>query len=1354
MRFFSLPWLGMLMGFLVTLTEGATSPQASLFWNRCPRACDKDGPDQWPLYHSIDHLTACNQAMLLHFAVYNPLEDPRSQTSIRACTASNETSPITSSSERTSSVAFDQSSVNIQLGWWGKPDASYNSSDAQDVVSKIQAQLHQSAASPSILFGYSNKALVGVHIGQNLQPAAVASGAVQQLLNHLQNEPIAPRTVLQYCGQNANKGLGVVVDTTGNLAAVQQIVRDWLDAKCQTDFDGTTALPDSMLRIASTRALALAMAKPSNNRRSYDHRFHHSGSSVHRHHRYGRSSVHRRATCETIQVASGDSCGSLAENCGISAADFTKYNPSETLCSELQVGQYVCCTTGSLPDLSPKPNEDGACATHLVEANDYCSKIAAENSISVDDIESFNENTWGWMGCDNLQAEQKICLSEGDTPMPAVLDNAVCGPQMSGTEKPTDGTSLADLNPCPLNACCDVWGQCGITPEFCTDTESPTGAPGTAEAGTNGCISNCGTEIMNSDEPPEEFMQVGYFEAWNLDRSCLVMDISNFDTETYTHVHFAFGSITNDYQVSVADVQDQFDKFTKLQSVKRILSFGGWSFSTSQDSYPIFRESVTEANRKSFAQNVVAFLEEHDLDGLDFDWEYPGAPDIPGIPPGSDSDGPNYLSFLKEVRALLPEGKSLSIAAPASFWYLRGFPIADMAPVLDYIIYMTYDLHGQWDYGNEYAVPDCPSAACLRSHVNLTDTSLALSMITKAGVPTNKLIMGISSYGRSFEMTTAGCTGPLCTYVGPESGATPGKCTITAGYIANAEINSILENNDSAEEWWDADSDSNIMVYDTTQWVGYMNDTTKWRRTDLYRTFNMGGISDWAVDLNEFMYGEDSETLDDLVYISPVLWDNPSPQVTCQPPCTLVLPPFPLGSTTTIPWPEYTTTFVSSNTDDGRLYTKTSTHEVDPIVTDHIDLWPVTIDTDSPSQAPFTVIQSIKPPPFIITLPPYEANIPPTRIPTVDYDNNQDNPADPGSTPSPTITSGETVSSTSSSSSSDIVPVFITTSHPVTVQPQPTISITTPLITILSVTFHSGSIPAPTATSDCDGCGKYDCRLFGCGGGCGLFGCNGGCGIFGCGGAGCGLSVCSSNCPLFECGGPGCATGSCGETGCPNGDCSISSCEPTTATNCVEYCTVTTNAPALTTTSCTSTTCLPTVGCEAHGTTETVTSTSDAACPVFTDIPSPTVSQDRYEGCNPCAWAAIPLTANSGEGLLERRMPEPVYHAMEKRAREHNTITSSKIGGCDLPTPLTLAWQGGGRFLNDAVNGKLKDNQKDMPRWYSKTVEDCVPKVTQIGDQAMKDRTKIDSSQSQGATNDHVCKCFWVRVMMIEANVD
>jgi chitinase len=83
----------------------------------------------------------------------------------------------------------------------------------------------------------------------------------------------------------------------------------------------------------------------------------------------------------------------------------------------------------------------------------------------------------------------------------------------------------------------------------------------------------------------------------------------------------------------------------------------------------------------------------------------------------------------------MPTGKSLSSAAPASYWNLKQFPVKDMAKYVDYIVHMTYVLHGQWDYHNEWAQDGCESGACLRSHVNLTETMLTLAMITEAGVP-------------------------------------------------------------------------------------------------------------------------------------------------------------------------------------------------------------------------------------------------------------------------------------------------------------------------------------------------------------------------------------------------------------------------------------------------------------------------------------------------------------------------------------------------------------------------------------------------------------------------------------------
>lgn len=105
------------------------------------------------------------------------------------------------------------------------------------------------------------------------------------------------------------------------------------------------------------------------------------------------------------------------------------------------------------------------------------------------------------------------------------------------------------------------------------------------------------------------------------------MWVDQIDTSQYTHVHFAFANITRgDYKPEITEpwALRQFQYFKQMTGVKKIISFGGWDFSTAPGSYSILREAVLPANREKFKNNLIAFMNEHNLDGIDLDWEYPG----------------------------------------------------------------------------------------------------------------------------------------------------------------------------------------------------------------------------------------------------------------------------------------------------------------------------------------------------------------------------------------------------------------------------------------------------------------------------------------------------------------------------------------------------------------------------------------------------------------------------------------------------------------------------------------------------------------------------------------------------------
>jgi GH18 family chitinase len=543
----------------------------------------------------------------------------------------------------------------------------------------------------------------------------------------------------------------------------------------------------------------------------------------------------------------GNTCQELAAAMSITVDQLLMYN-ADLDCSRPRPGERVCGNYGYKPSPLPKPRplSDGTCShIYATPRLGTCTGFGTPYALTLAEIESFNQNTWQWGGCNSMIFEQQIvCLSPGRPPRPPINPIAECG------------LTSFDNRECPLRACCSKWGFCGSSADFCRAVPGPPGL---------GCQSNCGgapAPVCNN----VMVRKVGYYTTWSMNRpeGCPNGGPASYANAPFTHLHFSFAIIDPSGRLAIdPSVVQQMREFASIRqinpSMKLIVAVGGWAFNdrpitnTEPDTSGRFSNMVSTASlRNAFIQSTLSFLQEYNLDGLDLDWEYPTAQDRNGRP----TDAVNFVSLVRELRSAFGSRYSLSMAAPASFWYLKGMDIEAMHSSMDYIVYMTYDLHGNWDYRNPFVGP------FLNAHNNFTEVTSAIHLVQKAGVPSNKLLLGLGYYGRSFRLADRGCTRhAVCRFQDPgnlvvikdqlnyENTARPGRCTGAGGVIGNFEIREIIEQQ-RVTPTFDGPSLSKLLVYNNGEdWVGYDDAQTIAIKENIGRTMCLGGTAVWAIDM-------------------------------------------------------------------------------------------------------------------------------------------------------------------------------------------------------------------------------------------------------------------------------------------------------------------------------------------------------------------------------------------------------------------------------------------------------------------------------------------------------------------------
>ncbi|KAL4937867.1 hypothetical protein BDV06DRAFT_232270 [Aspergillus oleicola] len=239
----------------------------------------------------------------------------------------------------------------------------------------------------------------------------------------------------------------------------------------------------------------------------------------------------------------------------------------------------------------------------------------------------------------------------------------------------------------------------------------------------------------------------------------------------------------------------------------------------------------------------IRFLNYYGFDGIDIDWEYPGAPDRGGKP----EDPKNFVALVRTLRSTFdasPRSLGLTFTIPSSYWYLRWFDMPALMKYADWTNLMSYDLHGTWDKYD-------PIGNIVQGHTNLTEIKQAAQLLWRVGIKPEQVAIGFGFYGRSFELTDPDCTKPGCPFRG---GARAGPFSDTSGILMHYEIQAILAQKPGLKPVHDEESGVNYLVFDKNQWVSFDDATTFKQKLDWADEIGFSGSLIWASDTDDDKY--------------------------------------------------------------------------------------------------------------------------------------------------------------------------------------------------------------------------------------------------------------------------------------------------------------------------------------------------------------------------------------------------------------------------------------------------------------------------------------------------------------------
>ncbi|SEW51767.1 glycosyl hydrolase family 18 protein [Chitinophaga arvensicola] len=206
------------------------------------------------------------------------------------------------------------------------------------------------------------------------------------------------------------------------------------------------------------------------------------------------------------------------------------------------------------------------------------------------------------------------------------------------------------------------------------------------------------------------FRVIGYMPSW-------AGNVNQVQYSKLTHINYAFLLPTSTGGLQAIDNPAKLQSLVSTahaNNVKVLISVGGWN---NGDDSGFESLAANGTYRNNFVTNMINFVNQYGLDGVDIDWEYPDA--------GASAN--NYVTLMTQLSTEMHNrGKLLTGAIVGT----GGASILNSAfALVDFYNLMAYD------YNNF-------------DHSTYTYASQSVSYWRGRGLPASKTVLGVPFYGR------------------------------------------------------------------------------------------------------------------------------------------------------------------------------------------------------------------------------------------------------------------------------------------------------------------------------------------------------------------------------------------------------------------------------------------------------------------------------------------------------------------------------------------------------------------------------------------------------------------------------